>query len=218
MNARRAGRRTRYQRGQGTLEFQIIAALVLLPLLMAVLQMGLLIIAKNTLNAATLVAARAGAASGGDRTAMQNALAIGLAPLFAGGKGMSDVAANYGQVMGEAMLKSKLATLVPGTITVINPTAKSFSDFGIGSGAGKVIPVIGAYDNAQVGPASRQTRADALLLKIEVRYCHEMIIPIINRIISTVSSCSFLPGNPSVPLSSQAIVRMTVPPAQANFK
>ena len=64
----------RSQRGQGTIEFQIISVLVLIPLLMGVIQMGLLVVSKNTLNVATLGAARAGAASGGDKSAMQSAL------------------------------------------------------------------------------------------------------------------------------------------------
>lgn len=209
----------RRQRGQGTLEFQIIAAGVLIPLLMLVLQMGLLIIAKNTLNVATLSAARAGAASGGDRAAMLDALTIGLAPLNVGAKGMGDLtAANYAPVMTRALVAAKVATLMPGTLTVINPTRQSFADFGVGAGAGRVIPVINVYDNAQVGAASHQTRAEALLLKIEVRYCQEMIIPIINKMISTFSACALVPGNPRLPITSQAIVRMTVPPVEGNFK
>lgn len=210
----------RRQRGQGTLEFQIIAAGVLVPLLMLVLQMGLLIVAKNTLNVATLSAARAGAASGGDRAAMLDALAIGLAPLHIGSKGMADItASNYGQVMGSALVASRLDTLMPGTLNVINPTRQSFADFGVGAGAAKAIPVINVYDDAKVGAASRQTRADALLLKIEVRYCQEMVIPIINKMISTLSACALVPGNnPRLPIMSQAVVRMTVPPLESNFK
>ena len=229
MKPRRAGGRARTQRGQGTIEFQIISILVLLPMLMLVLQMGLLIVAKNTLNVATLGAARAGAASGGDKGAMSNALALGLAPLHVSGAkritgvGTADITAgNYVQVAGAAVVASKAEMVLFSKIKVLNPTAKSFSDFGVPGPLGIVIPIIGVYDNATVGSASGQTRADALLLKIEVTYCHEMVVPFINDIIAkgviglgasaSDIACSLVPGRPGVLLTSQSIVRMTVPP------
>lgn len=223
----------RCQRGQGTIEFQIISVLVLFPLLMGVIQMGLLVVSKNTLNVAALAAARAGAASGGDRDAMKHALALGLTPLHASaakaatGVGMGDItSANYGFVMGEALLASKLTYPLYSSITVLNPTARSFADFGVNNKLGRVIPVTNVYDNAAIGAQSRQTRADALLLKIEVRYCEELVIPLIkDLILATLNaplSGASIPDRACyafgrVPLTSQAIVRMTVPPIQAKL-
>jgi len=234
MSARRAGGRARSQRGQGTIEFQIIMAGVLLPLLMAVLQIGLLVMAKNTLNVATLGAARAGAASGGLRAAMNDALALGLAPLHVAGAkqvtgvGMADISAgSYGPVMAAAFAASKVTNIAFSRITVLNPTGASFDDFGVMKGADKIIPVTNVYDNAQVGASSGQTRADALLLKIEVRYCQELVVPIIDKLILKVfndplsgasvddRACYLLNR---VPLISQAVVRMTVPPVQGQLK
>lgn len=231
MNPRRAGGRVRSQRGQGTIEFQIVMAGVLLPLLMAVLQIGLLVMAKNTLNVATLGAARAGAASGGERDAMTDALALGLAPLnVAGAKevtgvGMNDItAANYGPVMAAAVVTAKANNLLFSKISVLNPTRDSFIDFGVvKNGLGKIIPVTSVYDNAAVGARSHQTRADALLLKIEVRYCQKLVVPIIDKLILEVFNAPlsgaslddracYLLGR--VPLVSQAVVRMTVPPIE----
>src|SRR5205823_13888421 len=59
MNARRPmSRMPRMPRqgGQGTIEFYLMAAFVLIPLFMGILQLGLLVMAKNTLNVATLEA------------------------------------------------------------------------------------------------------------------------------------------------------------------
>jgi hypothetical protein len=218
--------------GAAALEFQIISFLVLIPLLMGVLQLGLLMVAKNTVNVATLGAARAGAAAGGDKAAMQHALVLGLTPLHAsGGKqvagvGMGDInTGNYTAVMAAAYTESKLSTGLFGRITVLNPTAKAFADFGIDkAGVGRVIPVTNALDNATVGRSSRQTRADSLLLKIEVRYCYKMDVPIIDDIIGSVlagplsgtsledKACYRLRR---VPVTSQAVVRMTVSPVQS---
>ena len=218
----------RSQRGQGTIEFQIISVLVLFPLLMGVIQMGLLVVSKNTLNVAALGAARAGAASGGDHDAMKAALVVGLAPLHASsakastGVGMGDItSANYALVMGKALAASALTNPLFSAIPVRNPTANAFADFGVKTKLGTIIPVTNVYDNAAVGARSGQTRADALLLKIDVRYCEELVIPIIKDLIlatlngpfsgaSAPDRVCYLAGR--VPLTSQSIVRMTVAP------
>jgi hypothetical protein len=228
---RRVGGVPACQCGAAAIEFQIISFMVLVPLLMGVLQLGLLIVAKNTVNVATLAAARAGAASGGDKAAMNHALVLGLAPLHvsvgkrATGVGMNDISSlNYAGVMAATLVASKLDTALYGRISVLNPTTKSFADFGVNQpGVGRVIPVINLMDNATVGGASGQTRAEALLLKIEVRYCQELVVPVIDRMITGVlngiasgasledRACYLLNR---VPVSSQAVVRMTVAPVQ----
>lgn len=223
----------RREGGQGTIEFQLVALLVMIPLLMGVLQLGLLIMAKNTLNVATLGAARAGAASGGSRAAMQDALALGLAPLHAGqakqltGTGMGDIdAGNYVPVMGAALAASKVSNALWSRITVLNPTSTAFDDFGVKRDGDVVIPVTNVYDNDAVGSTSGQTRADALLLKIEVRYCHKLDIPIIDKMIFEFMSNPLM-GTPAAdlicyaagrsPMVSQAVVRMTVAPRRGNL-
>lgn len=232
MNARCPASGVRARRsGAASIEFQIISIMVLIPMLMGVLQMGLLVVAKNTINVATLAAARAGAASGGDKGAMKHALALGLAPLHVAtgkrlsGVGMGDItSANYAAVMGGALATSKLSTAAFGKIQVLNPTAKSFKDFGFNKPkVGLIIPVTGVLDNNAVGGTSKQTRAEALLLKIQVTYCYKMDVPVIDEIIQTVMlrwdsgasfderACYLLKR---VPINSQAVVRMTVPPVQ----
>jgi len=231
MTARRPARGApARQGGAAAIEFQIISVMVLIPLLMGVLQLGLLMIAKNTVNVATLAAARAGAASGGSKAAMNQALVLGLAPLHvAAGKrmanvGMGDInSANYAAVMAGAMSESRLATGFFGKITVLNPTRKSFQDFGVPKNGGRVIPVTNVLDNNTVGANSGQTRADALLLKIEVRYCVKMDVPVIDdMIVAVMNKITSGTSGPDricytagrVPVTSQAVVRITVPPVE----
>ena len=215
-------------RGQSAIEFQIIAVLVLFPLLMGLVQMGLLVVSTYTLNAAAMAAARAGAASGGDKAAMQSALDIGLAPLQASatkafpGLGMTDISGGIGgndtTVTGDALLVSKGLNGQFSEMTVLNPTDASFNDFGVKTRLGTVIPVTDVHDSGAVGNQSRQTRADSLQLKIEVKYCEELVIPIINDIMraflapggSKQANACYLAGR--VQLTSQAVVRMTVAP------
>lgn len=232
MSARRAasGTHTR-QRGAAAVEFQIISIMVLIPLLLGVIQLGLLMIAKNTVNVATLGAARAGAASGGDKDAMKHALMLGLAPLFASsgklvtGVGMSDIGSvNYAAVMAATLARTKLEMGPFARITVLNPTAKSFADFGVDKpGVGRVIPVTNVMDSNAVGGASGQTRPEALLLKIEVRYCHQLQIPLISDLILKVLNAPLSGASLEdricylarrVPIKSQAVVHMTVSPVR----
>lgn len=237
------------QRGAATIEFYIVAFLVFIPMLMAVLQMGLFMVAKNTVNTAALNVARAGAASGASKTHMQAAFANGVLPLYAatglsvlGGSGAKEISnANYPAVWGAAYARARAETSLPmlNRILLLNPTSKSFADFGVNKpGVGRIIPVSNmGIDKNSVGGSSGQTRAEALLLKVELHYCYAMAIPIIDDIVaSTVAlwlgmsgdgelmkdiACTVknpVTGKRGIPIVSQAVVRITVPPVQANFK
>src|SRR5262249_48077043 len=72
----------RRHHGAASVEFYIVSLLVLLPLVMAILQLGMLFVAKNTLNHATFMAARAASMANGSRGVMLNYLAKGLVPLY----------------------------------------------------------------------------------------------------------------------------------------
>lgn len=224
------------QRGAATVEFYLVAFFVLVPLLMAVMQMGMFMLAKNTVNLAALAVARAGAASGGDRSEMRRAYATALAPLYVaqgmravGSGGLRDItASNYAQVMGAAYASALVDIgLTFSSFTALNPTKASFKDFGIARNGNTVIPVYGLATSNPVGSASQQRRSDALLLKVQVQHCYVMVFPIINKLVSEVLNDYTNPSIPvadrvcyardGVPLISQAVVRMTVPPLDSNF-
>lgn len=218
---------------------------------MAVMQMGMFFIAKNSVNLATFAAARAGAASGGDRTQMRQAFAKAMAGLyvakglrFVGSNGLTDVSSsNYAQVLTTATGWSYALALLPyDSIRTLNPRRAAFQDFGVSNpagGNGRIIPATGLLTDTTVGSQSQQTRADALLLKIEVRHCYELIFPLIDWFLwQTVQErATLFPGSVSVadlacyakhptadgsmvhgvPIVSQAVVRMTVPAIEGNF-
>lgn len=229
------------QRGAATVEFYIVAFFVFIPIVMATIQLGLFMVANNTVNAAALMVARAGAASGVDRTHMRHAYATGLTPLYAstglrllsGGVNKEVTSGNYAVVHGAAYGRAWIETGIPyNRIQVLNPTPASFVDWGeTRPGVGRIIPVTNMdVDRGAVGIRSRQTRAESLLLKVQVNYCFEMVIPVIDELIANImllsTPAASLPCLLEVPavgkrrgvlITSQAVVRMTVPPEQARF-
>ncbi|MBC3927419.1 TadE family protein [Undibacterium sp. CY21W] len=224
------------QSGATTVEFYVLAFYVLFPLIMAVMQMGLLIVAKNTVNLATFTAARAGAASGGDQSEMKRGLLNALSPLYVarglgalGGSGLRDVSnGNFTTVMSAAYASAAIDWALhrrTNSLTVLNPTKAAFKDFAIQNPhtSGRVIPVTNLMNDMSVGSSSGETRADALLLKIEVRYCYKMIFPVIDVLVGTILK-DFSSGGDKlcyeslgIPIVSQAVIRMTTPPVESNF-
>ncbi|NHZ98393.1 hypothetical protein F2P46_22120 [Massilia sp. CCM 8734] len=236
---RDAAGRVRAQCGAATIEFYIIAFWVLVPLFMAILQLGLFMVAKNTANVATLAAARAGAASGLDMGEMRRAFASHIAPLYAtsglrriSDAGFADAQSNYKSVGLSAIARARLETegVKIHRITVLNPTSKSFDDFQItrASDKAQIIPVDGLYANNAMGGKSQQQRSDALLLKIETRYCYQMIIPVIDSMIIKVLTSDLWSDHSvdhltcyainAIPILSQSVVRITVPPERGKLE
>src|SRR5215510_1528023 len=99
-------------RGAASIEFYIVSLLVLLPLVMAILQLGMLFVAKNTLNHATFMAARAGSMANGSRSVMLNYLAKGLVPLYARTSEPID-SGNVVQVIVPAFAQARLDVALP---------------------------------------------------------------------------------------------------------
>lgn len=72
------------ERGAATVEFGIVALTALMPCVFGILELAQLAVARHTVNYATFLTARAGAVEEGARQPMLTALALGLAPLYAG--------------------------------------------------------------------------------------------------------------------------------------
>ena len=213
------------QRGAATIEFYIVAFFVLLPLIMAIMQMGMYMSAKDTINLGALASARVGAA-GGTKSDMRNQFAKTIAPLYPSSATPVSTG-NYATAMASAYARATVDTVNPlfTSISVVNPTQQSFNDFGIaGANGSRVIPTTNLLTDTRVGAQSRQSRADALLLKVQVRYCYAMIFPLIDKLVT--SSLSLLSASPSdqacyaadrVPIVANAIVRITEPPLASNL-
>ena len=235
----------RRQDGAASMEFFVLFLFAIM-LIMGILQMGMFMVAKNTVNLATFAAARVGAASGGDKEQMKRALAKGLSGLYvakglrlAGSSGLTDVSTgNFQQVITNATAYAYAAASLPrNEIKILNPTKKAFADFGVPNPSGKkgrIIPATGLLTDTVVGSASGQTRADALLLKVKVRHCYELTFPVIDYWVywtlskdpAHIADLPCLAKHPwpdgrmgyGVIIESQAVVRMTAPAVEDNFK
>ena len=99
-------------------------------------------------------------------------------------------------------------------------------------------PALAAAQNITTvnGKPVPKSRADALLLKVELHYCYAMAIPVIDDMVATIVALSLtasgdaeqikdvactvknpVSGKRGIPIVSQAVVRITVPPVRSNF-
>lgn len=231
----------RRQRGMAAMEFAVIfPALVMM--VFGVIQTAFLYQGKATLNHATMLAARAGALHNGDVTEMRNALARGLAPLFAGRASAEGFAEAMLKATAETASASKLVS-----IEILNPTSPVFQDFGrdrLDGVAGKELPNDTLnYRTTGPGGSSKISIQDANLLHIRVTYCFRLIVPVIDRMLHSAvnSGASAIAGgmgnpfgiaampaetgacaNPLFPglriyMKSEAMVRMQTPFFEANL-
>jgi hypothetical protein len=202
------------QRGQSLTEF-LVAMFGFGVLLLGLLQVILLYRAKATVDYAALEAARAGALHGADKGQMQKGLARGLTPLYATATASPTAAGTF-----EAYGKAYLAVLAFSTIKVLSPTTGSFDDFKEAQYDGTMaLP----NDSLNFRPTSVGSHGlsvqDANILKIQVTYTYPLIVPVIDRMLSTMGIASLdfartaTEGHKvySIPIVASATVRMQSP-------
>jgi len=164
--------------GQAAVEFAV-AFLAVVLLVFGIIQLAFIYQGRSTLNYATTLAARAGALHNGDPGAMRNALARGLAPLFAA-KASPE---GYSQALEKALNEATLAT----NIEILNPTKAAMSDFGrprLDGQQGQELPNDTlSYRSPTPGSSSGLSIQDANLLHLRVTYCFRLIVPIIDRML-----------------------------------
>lgn len=173
-------------RGAATLEFQLVAIACLLPLALSILQVALLYAAKHTLNHATFLAARAGAVAHGSRDAMRRHLAKGLAPLYASSPDGPPDAGRALPLAERAWLAAYADVVRPdrARLVVLNPTPHSFADFEARRDGIAEIPNDALAWRELTGLRSRQTLRDANVLKIRVDWCAELVVPLVDRLLT----------------------------------
>ena len=164
-------------------EFQIVALLGCLPLLLGGLQMFLLLMASHVVHYATIEAARSGAVNGADPSAMTRALAIGLLPLHAG----ADERIGQGDLVPlatAAYVRSLAQTRAFGRIELLSPTAADFADFATDEPTGRVIRNDALqFRPVATGPRSGRNIQEANLLRIRVHYCHPLDVPFVRQLL-----------------------------------
>ena len=209
----------------------MVEMLLVLPLVLSVVfgivQWGFVSQSKITLNAATEQAARAGALNNGNIGAIRKAFAEGMTPLFMNGQ-----ADRAGLVQG--YLRARVQTRLRGNITILNPNVQVFNRFR----QNVLYPLQNRRiweipnDNLMfrptitenVGGGVTMNIQDANLLRLQVDWCQELIVPIIGDLILE-SVRGFIPsaaqlrcdaisravGTPLIAVQSMATYRMQTP-------
>ncbi len=174
----RALKSWRQQSGQGMVEMLIVFP-ILIMMVFGILQLALVYHAKETLNYATFLAARNGALNQGSYESVVRGLSNGLAPLYTHQTTPDAVMAGRQKIRDD--IDNGFAC-----IRRLNPTVAVFDeDYIIEEDGQFVVP----NDNLIFRNPSYDGAInvhDANLLKIEVTYCHTLIVPFVNRIITGV--------------------------------
>jgi Flp pilus assembly protein TadG len=180
------------QTGAAMIEFLIMSPFALV-LIFVIIQLGLMSSAKQIVNEAAFVAARAGAENNAQTSAMRQALVTALIPFY---QNTTDTTAAsrllnaYGAATADLLLPYTL------DVTVLNPNADVFSDFGLTDANNQTyIPndSLEYRDHSVVGQKSGLTIQDANALKIRVTYAYQLKVPLMQSLFRSVM-CGFDSG------------------------
>lgn len=190
----------RRDRGQAMVEFAVVV-MVLLLLILGTLQFALIYHAKITLNYAAFETARAGAVNNARMWAMELAFSRAMAPLYTtpyvveqGSECQSNFVldSNRSTTIDFSLdnvkcARQRVRDMIAGDlvrITLVNPSAESFADFGYDNAGAETIPNDNLmYRSAEVKAMSGQSIQDANLVKVHVGFCYELIVPLVDQVI-----------------------------------
>lgn len=189
------------QRGATMLEFAVVGPLLTL-LGLASVQYGLLFNAKNLINHASFMAARAGATGNARIDTIEQAYLRALIPLYGGGRTPDETTESLAKAAADMAGKVQ--------IELLNPTHESFDDWNdprlqalFKTGGKRVIPNRHLADNLNdrnalqnlgnsrelrevqgslVKPRSGQSLEDANIIKLRITHGYEPKVPLVGRI------------------------------------
>lgn len=176
--------------GQAMVEF-IIVIPVLILLIFGAVQIGLIYSAKTTLNYATFQSARLAAVNNATYSSLRRGLIRGIAPLYTSNTSLTTVRTDIDAGINSSNTKRDAQSEVDAytKITRISPTKKQFKASGFGvRNADNTYEI--PNDNLMYRPTTKKDGAsvqDANLLKIRVQYCYKLMVPLVNRIIGSLS-------------------------------
>lgn len=171
---------SRRQRGSAMIEFTVIGPVITL-LGLAMLQYGMLFFAKNQINHASFMAARAGSTGNANLGAVQTAYASALVPLYGGGQTTSELATSLAKAKADIGANTQ--------IELISPTQESFNDWNdpaLQAALGttkRVIPNSNqAFKDQAIGATSGQTIQDANIIKLRITQGYAPKVPVVASI------------------------------------
>ena len=174
--------------------FVIVSPIAIL-LVLAIIQLGLMMTAKQLLNEATFVAARAGAVQNAQVDPMRQAFYKALIPFY-----QDSLDSNATTRIANAWVLAQ-QDLAPSTgnldIRVLNPSPEAFTDFGVTDANNHTsIPndSLGYRDyTGHHGATSGLSIQDANVLKIRVTYAYQLKVPLMQSVFKSVM-CGFDTG------------------------
>ena len=181
------------QRGHAMTEFVIVIPVLIL-LIFGTIQIGLIYSAKVTLNYATFQSARLGATNNATYSALRRGLIRGLAPLYTSSTDLDgikiDVARGIDSNASRRDAKSEVDSYTK--IIRLSPTSDAFASYSYNINTDGTVQI--PNDNLMFRPSNDDfdgaNLQDANLLKIRVQYCYKLMVPIVNRIIASLSELS----------------------------
>jgi hypothetical protein len=197
---RRRRRGPTREEGATMVEFAIVCPFALL-LVLGIIQLGLMLTAKEVVNEAAFLAARAGAVQNADKKAMTDLLTKALIPFYQDTTDpngpLSRVTAALGKSYGDTVCVPFVRCFL--TVDILNPTTAAFQDFGLAPGSASENHTYIPNDNLEfrshsiTGPSSGLSIQDANVLKIKVTYGYEIKVPLMQSVIKSVM-CGFDTG------------------------
>lgn len=173
-------------------EFAVAFPFALL-LVLGIIQLGLLYTAKEIVNEAAFMAARAGAVQNAQVDAMTSEMTKALVPFYQDTLTPMNDATRLMTAYGHAFTDTVCIPFVQCFLKVerLNPTDAAFDDFGITSKAMQNHTYI-PNDNLEYrphstqGPNSGMSIQDANALKIKVTYGYELKVPLMKAVFNAV--------------------------------
>ncbi|GAA0743810.1 pilus assembly protein [Ideonella azotifigens] len=173
-------------RGITLVEFAIVFPLATL-FVLSLIQVGMVYMAKLTLNHATFMAAREGSLHNANESYIREALIRGLSPFYQNSTKTSDSDRLFAAYL-DAQKANKSFNPYKAEIEILSPSPDTFTDFGVKDPKTKVTYIpndnLEYRDVGVTGGKSKQNIRDANLLKIRVRYGYELKVPLIGGMLS----------------------------------
>jgi Flp pilus assembly protein TadG len=173
----------RSMKGVATVEFYVVAILALLPLCLGIIQVALLLVANHHVDHAAYMAAREGAVSHGELSAIRAGFARAITPLYVDSVAPVDrgnVTSRVAQAYARAMQDMALYT----RFRIVSPNDAAQGDFAISRDGQRVIPNDSLeYRSAALGRRSRLSLQEANILDVEVSHCRPLIVPLVRQLL-----------------------------------